>query len=532
MTFVDPVVLLVLVFQLAILGRCWAIARPDESAELDRLWNTFKHDIRSRAKRGDGPDWVRYMDEADRVHERRVDRMRVWATAALVVGIGGTMAALAVRLWGVSTFEIGVLAAFAPALVASLFGVTNNLVITLGLFRLSDRRFEKALNDFRQALQTCSDENAPQEQFADAVRDQLGEAFREAVRSFPDAFAQLDRSVEHMAASAATQSQSMIEAASGLQRGVDGLTAAAARIGPVAELLNTATKELRAVPGDLRQTLDETREAWAQAVSRDQDAFLGTVRQVLDDQRAILVRTRQALQRWERGRRDAAEQQQKTWRETTALVQKAAGEILATAEGLPAAFAREVEQVSGELGREFGLSAQQHVADLTREMREGNRSLAEQIEASMRELQRVLLNDTSRVVGESAEEVHRRVGEPLLAMLQGVSRGIEEALRTLPENAETFAGSLATADAKLQQSIARLTESAGHLESVVHLAENLRASLTAAFRDGAERSFDPLQSRLQEVVTALRQAAALPHREDPERRRGFFGSFFRRPRRR
>ena len=150
----------------------------------------------------------------------------------------------------------------------------------------------------------------------------------------------------------------------------------------------------------------------------------------------------------------------------------------------------------------------------------------------MRELQRVLLNDTSRVVGESAEEVHRRVGEPLLAMLQGVSRGIEEALRTLPENAETFAGSLATADAKLQQSIARLTESAGHLESVVHLAENLRASLTAAFRDGAERSFDPLQSRLQEVVTALRQAAALPHREDPERRRGFFGSFFRRPRRR
>lgn len=525
MTFFDPVVLLVFVFQVGILARCWAIARPDELAELDRLWNTFKQDIRSRARRGDGPDWVRYMDEADRVHERRVDRMRVWATAALVVGIGGTMAALALRLSEASTLELGGLTAFAPALLASLFGVANNLFITLGLFRLSDHRFEKALNEFRQALQTCSDENAPQERFADAVRDQLGEAFREAVRSLPDAFAQLDRNAQIMAETAAAQSRSMIEAVSGLQRGVDGLTAAAARIGPVAELLNTATTELHAVPGELRQTLDETREAWVHEMRRDQDAFIGGARQVLEDQRALLDRTRHAFYRWERGRRESATQQQAAWREAIDLVHKSAAEIVGTAEGLPAAFARGVAQVSGELGREFGVSAQQHVADLTREMREGNRSLGEQIDASMRELQRVLLNETSRLAGESAEEVHRRVGEPLLAMLQGVSRGIEEALRTLPENAETFAASLVVADAKLQQAIARLTESAGHLESAARLAENLRASLTAAFRDGAERSFDPLQSQLQEVVTALREAAALPSQEDVERPRGFFRWF-------
>ncbi len=532
MTVFDPVVLLVVACQVAIFGRCWVIARPDESEELDRLWNTFKRDIRSRAKRGDGPDWVRYMDEADRVHERRVDRMRVWATAALVVGIGGTMAALALRLWGLSTFELGVLTAFAPALLASLTGVANNLVITLWLFRLSDRRFERALNDFRQALQTCSDENAPQEQFADAVRDQLGEAFREAVRSFPDAFTQLDRSVQRMAETAAAQSQSMIEAASGLQRGVDGLTAAAAQMGPVAELLNTATTELRAVPSELRQTLDETREAWAKEMRRDQDAFISGARQVLEDQRALLDRTRHAFYRWERGRRESTAQQQEAWREAINLVQKSAAEIVGTAEGLPAAFAREVAQVSGELGREFGVRAQQHVADLTREMREGNRSLGEQIDASTRELQRVLLNDTSRVVGESAEEVHRRVGEPLLTMLQDVSRGIEEALHKLPENAATFAASLAAADARLQQAVARLTESAGHLQSVVDLTENLRTSLTSAFRDGAERSFDPLLGRLREVVTALRQAAALPPREDLERPRGFFRRIFIAPRRR
>ena len=413
------------------------------------------------------------------------------------------------------------LTAFAPALGASLTGVLNNLLITLWLFRLSDRRFERALNDFRQALQTCSDENAPQERFADAVRDQLGEAFREAVRSFPEAFAQLDRSVQHMGETAAAQSQSMAEAASGLQRGVDGLTAAAVRIAPVAELLNTATAELRTVPGQLRQTLDETRAAWAAEMRRDQEAFIGTVRQVLEDQRAILDRTRQALQRWERGRRDAAEQQQTTWRETVGLVQKEAAEIVTTAEGLPAAFAREVERIAGTLGKEFGISAQQHVADLTQEMREGNRALREHIEASTRELQNRLLHDAGRVAGESAEEVHRRVGEPLLSMLQRVSRGIEEALRTLPENAQTFATSLSRADEKLELSIARLQESADHLERVADLDNDFRTSLTRAFRDGAAQSFGPVRQDLLAIASELRRAAARVAGTDPEPRPGF-----------
>ncbi len=531
MAFFDPVVVLVLAVQVYILWRCSVLARGDESEELDRLWKTFKQDIQSRAKRGDGPDWVRYMDEADRVHERRVDRMRVWATAALVVGIGGTMAALAYRLWGLSTFELGVLTAFAPALLASLTGVLNNLLITLGLFRLSDRRFEQALNDFRQALRNCSEENAPQGSFADAVRDQLGEAFRQAVRSFPEAFARLDRSVQHMADSAAEQSQLMIEGASSLEQGVGGLTAAAERLAPVAELLSTATAELRAVPGELGRTLGEARATWAHEMRRDQDAFIGTVRQVLDEQRAILGRTRQALQRWERGRREASEQQQTAWRESVELIQKGAAEIAAIVEGLPAAFTREVEQIAGRLGREFSIGAQQHVADLTQEMRKGNRTLAEQIEASTRELQNRLLNETSRVAGESAEEVHRRVGEPLLSMLQRVTRGVEEALQTLPEHAGTFAASLSTADEKLQQSIERLKTAADHLEKVVELTESFQASLTQAFRDGAADSFEPLQGQLQDVVTALRQAAARADRSAPGGLRGFFRRLFHRLRR-
>ena len=528
MTLLDPVVLLVLAFQAVIFLRCNAIARADESDELNRLWNTFKHDIQSRAKRGDGPDWVRYMDEADRVHERRVDGMRVWATAALVVGIGGTMGALAYRLWGLSDFEIGVLAAFAPALLASLSGVANNLLITLWLFGISDGRFEQALNDFRLALRRCSDENAPENRFADAVRDRLGEAFREAVRSFPDAFAQLDRSVQHMGEAAAAQSRSTLEAAAGLQRGVEGLTAAAAQIAPAADLLNSATTDLRTIPGQLRQILDEARETWAREMRRDQDAFIGAVRQVLDDQRAILGRTRQVLQRWERGRREAAEQQQAAWRESVDLVQKGAAEIAAIVEALPAAFTREIEQIADRLGREFSIGAEQHVADLTQALREGIETLAERIETSMREVRNQLLNDTSRVVGESAEEVYRRVGEPLSSILQRVTRGIEEALGTLPENAATFAGSLATADEKLQQSIDRLKAAADHLEKVVELNEGLHASLTRAFRDGAADSFEPVRKDLQDIADELRRVAELK----TGARRGFWRRLFDRLRRR
>ena len=464
----DPVLWLVFSLQAAILIRCLVLARRDDSEALDDLWKQFKRDIIGRARRGDGADWVRYMDEADRVHERRVDRLGVLATVALVVGIGGTMAALAFRLVGLDieapagadqppTDELRALVtAVGPALLASLGGVLNNLLITVFLFRLSDSRFEEALGGFRKALQECSDVNPPQEKFADAVKDQLGQAFRNAVRTFPEAFARLDESVQHLSEVTKEQSRSMLLAAAGLREGADGLTGAASEIAPAADLLSTSTAELRAVPDQLRRTLDETRTAWAQEMRFDQDAFIGGVLQVMGSQYTLLDRTRNAFDEWEHARRDAAAQQQTQWRESVDLVQKAASEFIRTAEDLPTAFAREVRPDRRHVGEQFGLEAQQHAADLRKAIGDGNQALGAQIQTSTRELQDRFLNDTARVVGESAEEVHRRVGEPLLSSLQAVSRGIEEALTTLPENARSFSASLSSADKKLGQSIDQL----------------------------------------------------------------------------
>ncbi len=411
------------------------------------------------------------------------------------------------------------------------------------------------------------------------MRDQLGGAFREAVAQFPEAFAQLDRSVQNMSAAAAAQSESTLEAAGGLQRGVDGLTAAAAQIAPVAELLHTATAELRSMPDQLGRTFVDVRETWAQEMRTDQEAFLGSVRAVLEGQqnasaefmaaaeglpaafsreveqiaerlgkefsrgaqeqaealakemRGGADRLRQAfsdaretwasgmqadreafqgsveaLQKWERERGEAAREQREAWRETVERVQKASAEFVDTAKGLPAAFTREVNQISEQLGKDFSIGAQQHIGDLVQEMR--GWALPDQIRESMRDLQNRLLHDTSRVVGESAEEVHRRVGEPLLAQLESVSRGIGEAVDKLPEHAKSFAASMSEVDAKLQQSIERLQKSAEHLKGAAEDSKNLQATLTGAFEKGATRSFDSIRDDLQEVAKAMNRVAS------------------------
>ncbi|MCY4027102.1 MAG: hypothetical protein OXH75_12420 [Acidobacteria bacterium] len=529
MTLLDPVLGTVLLLQAGILVRCVFLAHADDSQALDSLWNKFRRDVIGRASRGDGPDWVRYMDEADRVHERRIDRMRVWATAALVVGIGGTMAALALRLTGVSIDQEssdaalgGLMAAVGPALLASLSGVGNNILITLALFHWSDRRFGVYLDEFRNAIESCSVEHPPHEKFASAVRDQLGIAFREAVQTFPDAFARLDESVTALGEVTEAQSKAVLKAARELKRSADGLSEAASEVAPAAGLLRSSIDRLRALPDQLAQTLNETHARWEKAIRRDQNSFVEGVKQVLDSQQDLLESTRSSFESWERQRGTTAAEQKAEWRDAIALLQKSASEILATVEGLPATFSREVERTADTMGRQFGLEARQHVEDLTRAVRDGNDNLREQVGETARDLQNRFLDDTARVVAETLTRVHRDVEGTLLASLKEVGEGLREALRTLPANATTFAASLSTADEKLQRSIARLAESAAHLDRIAGLTEQFEASLTRALQDATARSFEPLRGQMQEIVMELRRSAGIP-----DAPRGWLGRLWR-----
>ena len=98
MTMTWIVLVVIAAFQLGLLRRSWTLAREDDTVAFDDLLARFLPDLVNRAKRGDAPDWLRYMDEVDRVHEGRGEKLRVNATAALVFGMGGTMVALALHL--------------------------------------------------------------------------------------------------------------------------------------------------------------------------------------------------------------------------------------------------------------------------------------------------------------------------------------------------------------------------------------------------------------------------------------------------
>lgn len=503
----DPVFWLVVGLQVGILIRCLFLASGDDSGAFDRLRKQFEEDITGRAKRGDGPDWVRYMDEADRVHERRIDRLRAWATAALVVGIGGTMLAIVVALFGTSGEELDdeLITAVGPALVASLSGVVNNLFITLRLFRWSDGRFAATLDEFREALHNCSVKNRPDEEFAAAVRDQLGEAFRTAVSTFPDAFARLGEITE-------AQSKAAVTAATGLKESTDGLTSAAAEIAPVADLLRESTDRLQSLPDRLAQTLAEMHTRWEREVRSGQDSFIGGVTQVLDGQQALL-----------KGARDEFEARERQQRAAVDRLQQAVSDIVKMVEELPATFTQEVGKTVDTMGKEFGLEARQHVEDLKMAVSGGNEALRKQIEETTRDLQNSFLNDTSKVVKETLDKVYREVERTLLSSLKDVGEGLREALHTLPKHADTFAASLSTADEKLQRSIERLTESAAHLERVATLTKQFEASLSRALQEATARSFKPLRSSMQEIVTELRRSAGLPGAPS-----GFLRRFFRR----
>ena len=509
----DSVLSVVLSIQVGVLLRSYFLARAYDTDALDRLYGQFGQDVIHRAKRGADPDWVRYMDEADRVHERRVDRLRSWATAALVVGIGGTMLSLSSRLTGMNIDQDslnGLIVAVGPALWASLSGVANNLIITLGLFRLSDKRFEWSLNRFRSALQSCSEEHQPSEEFAVSVREGLADAFREAVRTFPDAFARLDESVGALGTVMEAQSTMVLKAAAELKGSADGLADAAREIAPAADLLRTSTDRLNGLPTELAETLNKELSRWEAEIRLSQDSFINGVKHVLEGQTSLLERVRSAFSEGEEQRRVESERHGEEWRAAIETLQKAGSEIVATVEELPATFRAEVEQIATRLGREFGNEAGQHIERLSKVVRQGNESLQE----SNNDLHLRFLNDTSGVIARHLKTVYSEVASTLVESLSEIGKGLRQAMTTLPENAQSFAESLAIADSKLKLSIDQLTKAANHLEQVARHTDQIETSLIDAIQASTVRSFKPLLNQLEAISNQLRRlsGASKPRR--------------------
>ncbi len=505
----DSVLAAVLAIQVGVLLRCFFLARASDFDALDRLRGQFEDDVIRRAKRGADPDWVRYMDEADRVHERRVDRLRSWATAALVVGIGGTMASLSTRLTGMDSNPNSLptlIVSIGPALWASLSGVVNNLIITLALFRLSDRRFEQSLDQFRGALEGCSEAHQPSEEFAISVREGLADAFREAVRSFPDAFTRLEESVDVLGTVMEEQSKLVRKASDELRSSAQGLSDAAREIAPAADLLRTSTDRLTGLPTELAETLGKQLSHWETEIRLSQDSFINAVKRVLEGHTSLLDNVRSAFSEWEEQRRVESAKHGEEWRSAIETLQNAESSIMAIVEKLPAMFRAEVEQIATRLGHEFGTEAGQHIENLSKVVREGTEGL----QKSNSDLHLKFLNETSEVIAQHLKTVYSEVASTLVKSLSEVGEGLRQAISTLPENAQSFAQSLERADAKLNLSIDQLTKAANHLERVARDTDQIEKSLSDAINASTILSFKPLLSQLETISNELRRLTGAP----------------------
>ena len=510
MTWIVPaVVLVVLALQFLLFMRSRTLAREDDTAAFDDLLARFVPDLIDRAKRGDAPDWLRYMDDADRVQEAKDEKLRLYATAALVVGIGGTMAALALHLWQLFLTDTdgqslgSLLTAMGWALTASLLGVGNNLLISLWLLSQADKRFTTLLQRFKRQLYEASSAHPPQETFAEAVKSQLANAFREAVQKFPEAFERLDQHVESLAMEIERQSTAVLSAATQLRESADGLAGAAAGIAPAADRLTASTDQLRGLPEEIRTTLESSRDAWEQEIRSGQSAFIAGVREVLTEHQALLESTRSTFHDWEEKRSSEAEEAERRRRESDLLIRNATGEVVSTVNALPSIFATEVERVSNTLGRQFGLEARNHVQDLVQRITDENETLRTQIDRVATELQTRFLNSTSDVVSKTLQEVYLRVENTLLTSLDEVGRGLREALTELPNNATSFAQSLADADERIKQALDGIKESSDHLAKVATLTEGLETSLTVALTRATADGVGPLRQDVQEFVRDL-----------------------------
>ena len=474
------VLLVVVVLEFRLYWRARVLALEDDTSAFEHLRDRFRRDIVARAKRGDGPDWPRYMDDVDRIHESRSDRLRVWATAALVIGIGGTMFALALHLLFIGAHLVAeqepgarandrslepLLSAMGSALIASLAGVLNNLTISLSLLPGTDKRFAEALANFKGGLQDVSAKHPPHETFAEAVKSQLGDAFREAVQKFPEAFERLDENVQSLAAEIERQSTSVHSAATGLRESADGLAAAAAGIAPAAAELAASTKQLSAMPDQLKNTLDATRAAWKREMQHDRSAFVEGVREILADQQTLLERTKDAFEAWEDNRRVEAQAADARLRELATTVRE-----------LPASFGAEVEKVSANQARQFGVEVRSQIQDLVQKIAEVNEALRTQVASTAEKLQ-ALLEGTGAAI-EEWENARRSEGQEATARQR-------EFMTTVNDLPSTFAAEVEKVSATLGRHFG--VEARNHVQDLVQKIgqgnEALRTQVEGAARE-------------------------------------------------
>ena len=316
-------------FLIRYLWKCHVLCRGTGS-ELKALQPGFAQDIRQRAARGEDPDWLRYSEESDRQHEDNCERIRNYATTALATGIGGTMFMLLLHLLWPSPESTDAISSLLQemgiALVASVLGVTCNLVILLKFLPDASDRFRSEREGLIEALRNTSEENpplTPDTQLNDTVGRKLERFLENTASNFPGVIAGFRESV------------------SSLSDVATAFESSAGKVESAIEVLSSSTMELKALPANLGEELARARQGWVDDHREDQAQYLKAFRETLADEVEAVRKTLAQLREWQVSGAEA----EARWREQRSVEESkyrsALVEVVSTATAEQSATVRE-----------------------------------------------------------------------------------------------------------------------------------------------------------------------------------------------
>lgn len=483
-------------------------------------------DLSYRATRGLPPDWLYCQNELERAFETRDDRIRRLASAALAVGLGGTLTAIILHFFitGGGGYDPGrLISSTGISLLGSLFGVGGHLVIVLFILQRAEDRFQAESRAYMAELQNANEVLAEStgltgtlqnelSSIREAVSQQFSDVFANAVTGFPGVVEGLRDEVRKLAIVTRQQGDGLGPAAAMLASCAKSVEKAARGMQPGAEGLSRTAAVLADLPAKLGQALDERRDSWLATIREEQkerlDELMAAYRVALD---SVAERERLMLERA---------------RELLAAV----SEVHQAAGSLPEMFSQHIEKVASRLGAEFGKEARQQTADLASEMRNAFENLGKKVAGHEQEWRNNIGSVISEVLRGIEEEVRNGVSRELgnaARSLQQVAEQLPEAGRELKSGVESwsasqeksvdgwrkvgefvFAASQSIADAEgpLRTSLGALTAGGEKLARGLKEADGLSERVAKSLAAATASHFDQV-SKVQQSAEALLERA-------------------------
>lgn len=486
---------LVAMIQIYLIYRSWQDAAGLSVEESEEIAGFCRADLERRAERNLPPDWLYYLNEIERFCEPKDDRIRRSASAALAVGLGGTLLAIVLHFLGGVGLQsggnpAGLIGSLGVSLGGSLFGVVANLWIVLALLPRAELRLERQSREIVARLRQADDAarsaglvGSLQDELAgirDAVSRQFTEVFASAVTGFPAIVDGLRAEVAALSGVVKAQGEGLGPATAELARCAEAVMQATRMLGPEAAGLVKAAEQLDDLPARLNAVLDRRRDEWLEEIRSEQKARLAeldkTYGKTLD---AVAERERMMLER-------ARE------------LQSAVNDVGLAAGGMGTQLGGEIEKVAERLGREFGREARQHTVEIAERIEASFERMAEKVAGHEQQWR----NNVGAVVEEVLRGVGAKVSEGVGADLAGAAGSLKEIAEEIPRAAATLRQGVdtwnATQDAALDGWRSAGKEVAEVSRDLAGLEAPLRSSL-AALEKGGER-----------VATALREVEKLP----------------------